>query len=337
MTPSPAGDWVGTTRLTSRPASASSTPRQLRGEPTLGICHPALDQRVHEGHAGPVDEVARSDGASSTTRSARQPGAIAADVVAPQSAARPRAWPRQRPPRWSCAGRARRARCRTTSTSCSSSRGCSSWPARPWRRRRCTRRASGYGWRVEKSVAGRKVATVVLAGQRVDVGVGQVGAVVGRRAPQLDRQLHAGPGPSWLACSRRPRPAARPAVEHGPALVGVEGAPPRRRRRSSGRAARAAGSISPHDLRRRSRRSGPRTPAARRGRRGTSSRRSARRRRRGSGPRRSTGEAVARLDLDRRDAGPAGLVEPAPRPVRRSSSSVAARVAATVTRMPPAS
>ena len=76
-----------------------------------------------------------------------------------------------------------------------------------------SRRASGYGERVENSTPGSSVATVVAAGQRVDVGVGQVGAVVDAGGAELDREPHARARPtSWLPCTRSPRPAARPAV-----------------------------------------------------------------------------------------------------------------------------
>ena len=47
---------------------------------------------------------------------------------------------------------------------------------------------------MENSTPGSSVATVLRAGQRVDVGVGQVGAVVGGGGAGLHRDLHAGPG-----------------------------------------------------------------------------------------------------------------------------------------------
>ena len=69
-----------------------------------------------------------------------------------------------------------------------------------------SRRASGYGERVENSTPGSRVATVVAAGQRVDVGVGQVGAVVGAGGAQLDRELHAGPGGQLVGVHPQPQP-----------------------------------------------------------------------------------------------------------------------------------
>ena len=75
-----------------------------------------------------------------------------------------------------------------------------------------SRRASGYGDRVENSAPGSRVATVSRAGQRVDVGVGQVGAVVGAGRAELDRELHARPGAELVgvhAVRRARRPGRR--------------------------------------------------------------------------------------------------------------------------------
>ena len=104
-----------------------------------------------------------------------------------------------------------------------------------------SRRASGYGERVENSTPGSSVATVVAAGQRVDVGVGEVGAVVGAGGAELDGELHArARRPSWLACTRSPSPAARPGRRAPPG--------PRRRRRRA--ASRLAEDVDPAGVRR---------------------------------------------------------------------------------------
>ena len=61
--------------------------------------------------------------------------------------------------------------------------------------------------------AGQQGGDGVAAGQRVDVGVGQVGAVVDAGRAQLDGQrARPGPAASWLPCTRSPSPAARPGV-----------------------------------------------------------------------------------------------------------------------------
>ena len=75
-------------------------------------------------------------------------------------------------------------------------------------------RASGYGCRVEKSVAGRKVATVLAAGQRLDVGVVEVGAVIDRGGSHLDRQPDAGSGAELVAMHPQAEPGRRAGVEH---------------------------------------------------------------------------------------------------------------------------
>ena len=46
----------------------------------------------------------------------------------------------------------------------------------------------------------------VAAGQRVDVGVGEVGAVVDARRAELDRELHAGAGRELVAVHAQPEP-----------------------------------------------------------------------------------------------------------------------------------
>ena len=184
--------------------------------------------------------------------------ATGTDVGALQGGGSAERWPPRPPRRWSCACRARRARCRTASRSCSSNRGCSSVARATVTPASSTRRASGYGWRVEKSVAGRNVATGRLPASASMSASDEIGAVVDGRAAELDGQLHARARPNWLACRRRPSPAARPASQHGAALVGVEraalaeGVDPAGVRRAGGEH-RAA------DERRRSRRHGRRT------------------------------------------------------------------------------
>ena len=48
--------------------------------------------------------------------------------------------------------------------------------------------------------------------------------MVDRRGAHLDREPHAGPGPSWLPWTRSPSPASRAGVEHRARLLVVEGA-----------------------------------------------------------------------------------------------------------------
>ena len=73
-------------------------------------------------------------------------------------------------------------------------------------------------------MAGRKVATVSLAGQRLDVVVVEVGAVVDRGGAQLDREPHPGPRAELVAVHPQPEAGAAAGLEHRPRLVGVEGA-----------------------------------------------------------------------------------------------------------------
>ena len=61
-----------------------------------------------------------------------------------------------------------------------------------------------------------------LAGQRVDVVVRQVGAVVGRRAPELDGELHPGTVAELVGVEPQPEPGGAAGLQHGAALVGVE-------------------------------------------------------------------------------------------------------------------
>ena len=88
-----------------------------------------------------------------------------------------------------------------------------------------SRRASGYGCLVENSTPGSSVATVADAGERVDVGIRQVGAVVGRRGLRLDRDLHTGAVAELVGVHPRLEPGGAPGREDGPGLVGVERAP----------------------------------------------------------------------------------------------------------------
>ena len=59
--------------------------------------------------------------------------------------------------------------------------------------------------------------------QGLDVGVGEEGAVVDAGGAELDGEADPGPAESWLPCTRRPRPARAPAVEHAARLVLGEG------------------------------------------------------------------------------------------------------------------
>ena len=71
-------------------------------------------------------------------------------------------------------------------------------------------------------MAGRKRGDGLAAGERVDVGVGQVGAVVDRGGAELDRELHAGPGAELVAVDAEAEPGGAARLEHGARLVGVE-------------------------------------------------------------------------------------------------------------------
>src|SRR5918995_3987553 len=75
-----------------------------------------------------------------------------------------------------------------------------------------TRRASGYGWRVEKSVAGRKVATVLLAASASTSTSLRYVQWSAEAHPSSTASWTPGPCPSWLACSRVPKPCRRAAV-----------------------------------------------------------------------------------------------------------------------------
>ena len=180
------------------------------------------------------------------------------------------------------------------------------------------------------------MATVSRAGERLDVGVVEVGAVVDRGGARA-RPRAARPARGRAGCRgrRSPSPAARPGLEHRPRLVGVEGAAlaedvdPAAVRRAGGEHL-AADEV---DV--------------------------------GVGPALELGrddvgaeegdvvgelggdlagaalgrdvEAVAGLDLDVGDPGAQRLGPPRGRRARRAPSSLAARVASVVTRIPPAS
>ena len=152
----------GTPKRRHAPAATQREPRarggenhDARAEAGRGPGRPAAgDRHRHERHAGPVDEV-RVGGRVEQDGVGAGADAEVADVVAPQRARRRPASPRPAPRRPSSACRARRARCRTPSTSCSSSRDCSSSRsrrARP-RRSRGARRDRAGGWR-SRSPAG---------------------------------------------------------------------------------------------------------------------------------------------------------------------------------------
>ena len=61
-----------------------------------------------------------------------------------------------------------------------------------------------------------------LAGERLDVGVAEVGAVVDRRAPALDRQLHTRAVAELVAVESQPESGGASRLQHRSALVGVE-------------------------------------------------------------------------------------------------------------------
>ena len=84
------------------------------------------------------------------------------------------------------------------------------------------RRASGYGDRVENSTPGSRVATVVAAGQRVDVVVAEVGAVVGARGTELDGEPHARAGRELVGVHPQAQPGVPAGLQDGAGLVGVE-------------------------------------------------------------------------------------------------------------------
>ena len=71
-------------------------------------------------------------------------------------------------------------------------------------------------------MAGRNVATVSLAGERLDVVVREIRAVVDRRGLQLDREPHARPEPELVAVHAQAEPGPPARLEHRPRLVGVE-------------------------------------------------------------------------------------------------------------------
>ena len=142
-----------------------------------------------------------------------------------------------------------------------------------------SRRASGYGDRVENSAPGSRVATVSLrrlgaAAESQRRRRRRTGGCSGRRWPRPARPRAAPPAPGragWRAAAGR-SPADCPAVRMARGVVGVEGAPlaedvdPAGVRRGGGRA--SARRPAP-----RSRRAGPRTRRGRRARRGRWSRR----------------------------------------------------------------
>ena len=66
-----------------------------------------------------------------------------------------------------------------------------------------SRRASGYGWRVENSTPGQQRRDGVAAGERGDVRVVEVGAVIDGCRAQRDRELHALAGAELVAVHAR--------------------------------------------------------------------------------------------------------------------------------------
>ena len=81
---------------------------------------------------------------------------------------------------------------------------------------------SGYGWRVEKSVAWQEGGDRVAAGEGGEVVVGEIGAVVHGRRPQLDRETNAGPETKLITVYAQPETSVAAGLEHRSRLVGVE-------------------------------------------------------------------------------------------------------------------
>ena len=87
-----------------------------------------------------------------------------------------------------------------------------------------SRRASGYGERVENSTPGSRVATVPESRSASTSASVEVGAVVDAAAPELDGQLDArARGRAGWRARRSARPGRAPGREDRPRLVGVEG------------------------------------------------------------------------------------------------------------------
>ena len=84
-----------------------------------------------------------------------------------------------------------------------------------------SRRASGYGDRVENSTPGSSVATVVPAApdQGVDVGVAEVRAVVDAGRAELDGELDAGARAELVAVHPQAQTGVPTGREHPPRLL----------------------------------------------------------------------------------------------------------------------
>ena len=209
-------------RATAR-TSATVTPVgwMVDGHMRLSVEQNGADQR----DARPVGQVQVGLGASRMARSARAPtprcpmssrrSARAPPAVAAHSASagrHPHLADRQRD-----AERHRRW--------CTTSRGCSRWPAPRWPRRRAAgaRRGTATGWRTRPRAAAWPRSPSRPARRRRR----RTGGCSGRRWPRRARPRAARPAPavSWLACIRGSSPAAIPARQHRPGLVAVEGAP----------------------------------------------------------------------------------------------------------------
>ena len=162
--------------------------------------------------------------------------------------------------------------------------------------------------------------------------LGQVGAVVDAGRPELDSELHAGPGPSWLPCTRSPSPASRPATRTARASSSVKawdecGSQKTSIHRAYGAAASSIGPVTSSRYAARSPAySAGTTWAPRKVVSGVNSRGDAQR------PRLVVdGQAVAALDLHGGRALGAHLGDPARERARAARRRVAARVAATET------
>ena len=168
-------------------------------------------------------------------RAGRQP----AHIVAAKARA-PRAW-RPAAPLGVIRMSRRPGLCRRPSRWCVSSRVAVGGDGHLHAGRQSTR-ASGYGWRVEKSVAGRS-GDRVAAGKRRDVVVRQVGAVVDGRRPL--RRRAARPAHARAGCRAHAGRARRRGRLRAPRATDRRRTRPPRRKRRPARVGLHRSSISP--------------------------------------------------------------------------------------------
>ena len=189
-----------------------------------------------------VDEIDRVGGVEDD-----QVGALArrqrSDVVASQRGGSAGRGSPESPRRSSCSCRAPQARCRTTSTSCSSSRGCSSSPARRCRRRRAAggRRGTAGGSR-SRWPAGTWPPCRCRRARRCRRRRGRCSGRPTRSRARPPAALPARGRVGWRAVAdrarRRDRPAARPRlidVERAALAEGIDPSGVRRARRPASR------------------------------------------------------------------------------------------------------